>query len=154
MRIKLDYSFSIYLYISRHVWRGIFIQSSFQSISFNWEHMFFKCCSNKTNGWLSICEPEMTGEKTDLMNRIAITSQWGYTYVGSTYYTIIAFIWGMHRKLSIRRWLTTWCSSRMKAITVLLYRNYSKMFKNVNVLFLRRLQNNFRYSKYNYETGL
>jgi hypothetical protein len=26
------------------------------------------------------------------------------------------------------RWLTTWCSPHMKAITVLIYRNYSKMF--------------------------
>jgi len=26
------------------------------------------------------------------------------------------------------RWLTTWCSHYMKAITVLLYRNYSKMY--------------------------
>jgi len=51
----------------------------------------------------------------------------------------------------------------MKAITVLLYRNYSKMFKkNLNVLFYRRQpqknekknNNNFRYSKYNYGSGL
>ena len=59
-------------------------------------------------------------------------------------FAIIAFIWGEHRKLSTQGWLfspwaldrgkttsrqlTTWCSSHMKAITVLLYRNYSKMF--------------------------
>jgi hypothetical protein len=45
----------------------------------------------------------------------------------------IAFIWGEHRKLS-----TLGCSPHMKAITVLIYRNYSKMFKNLNVLFYRR----------------
>jgi len=49
----------------------------------------------------------------------------------------------------------------MKAITVLIYRNYSKMFKNLNVLFYRRQQQKqkqkqkrFRYSKYNYGSGL
>jgi len=36
----------------------------------------------------------------------------------------------------------------MKAIAVLLYRNYSMMFKNYIVLFSRR-QSNFRYRKYN-----
>jgi hypothetical protein len=46
----------------------------------------------------------------------------------------------------------------MKAITVLIYRNYSKMFKNWNLLvYIRKKRyikknkkNNFRYSKYNY----
>ena len=53
------------------------------------------------------------------------------------------------------RWLTTWCSPHMKAITVLIYRNYSKIFiTNLNVLFCRRQRNNFRYRKYNYGTGL
>ena len=42
----------------------------------------------------------------------------------------------------------------MKAITVLLYRNYPKMFKKMNVLFCRRQQNNFCYRKYNYRTRL
>ena len=36
----------------------------------------------------------------------------------------------------------------------LLYRNYSKMFMNMNILFCRRKQNNFRYIKYNYGKGL
>ena len=72
--------------------------------------------------------------------------------------TIIAFIWGEHRKLS-----TLGCSPHTKAITVLIYRNYSKMFKNLNVLFYRRQQQkqkqkqkqkHFRYSKYNYGSGL
>ena len=39
----------------------------------------------------------------------------------------------------------------MKAITVLLYRNY---FQNLNVLLYRRQQNNFWYRKYNYRTRL
>jgi len=35
-----------------------------------------------------------------------------------------------------------------------LYRNYSKMFNNFNVLFCRRQQDNFRDSSKHYETGL
>ena len=42
-------------------------------------------------------------------------------------YTIITFIWGKHGKMSNSRGLTTWCSPHMKALTVLLYRNYPKM---------------------------
>ena len=65
---------------------------------------------------------------------------------------IIAFIWGELRKLSTWGWLfsqralssgettswgfTTWCSPHMKAITVLLYQNYSKMFKTSLVCFV------------------
>ena len=51
------------------------------------------------------------------------------------------------------RGLTTCCSPHMKAITVLLYRKYSKMFITWIVI-CRRQQNNFRYSKYNYGSGL
>ena len=51
------------------------------------------------------------------------------------------------------RGLTTWCSHHMKVITVLVYRNYSKMF--ITWIFVcRRQQNNFRYRKYNYGTKL
>ena len=57
---------------------------------------------------------------------------------------LLPSLWGEHRKLLTQGWLfspwaldrgkttsrqlTTWCSSHMKAVTVLLYRNYSKMF--------------------------
>jgi hypothetical protein len=70
-------------------------------------------------------------------------------------YTIITLIRGEHRKLSIRgllfypkvldrgkttsRGLTPWSSPHMNAIAVLLYWNYSKMFRNLNVLLYRRL---------------
>jgi hypothetical protein len=70
-------------------------------------------------------------------------------------YTIISCMRCKHRKLSTRgrlmspcalnnpkkttsRGLTTWCSPHMKVITVLLYRNFSKMLSNSNVLFCRR----------------
>jgi hypothetical protein len=70
-------------------------------------------------------------------------------------YTSMAFMRCKHRKLSTRgrlispsalnnprkttsRGLPTWCSPHMKVITVLLYRNYSKMLSNSNVLFCRR----------------
>jgi hypothetical protein len=74
--------------------------------------------------------------------------------------TIIAFIWDEYpeggcfpREKTTSRGLTIWCSPHTKAITALLYRKYSGMFYNLNVMFWRK-QNNFRYRKCNYGTGL
>ena len=44
---------------------------------------------------------------------------------------IVVFPEGFSSRKTTSRGLTTWCSPHIKAITVLLYRNYSKMFKNV-----------------------
>jgi hypothetical protein len=44
---------------------------------------------------------------------------------------IVVFPEGLSSRKTTSRGLTTWCSPHIKAITVLLYRNYSKMFKNV-----------------------
>ena len=78
---------------------------------------------------------------------------WSYNHNALLlHYIIIGFIWRERRKLSSRgwwfsstdsisRWLTTWCSPNTKAMIILLYRNCSKMFKNLNVLFCWRQYN-------------
>ena len=75
----------------------------------------------------------------------------------SDQYTIIALIWGEHRKLSPRgkatsERLTTWYSSHVKANTVLLYWNYSEMFNTW--LFCFVVENKLIQRKYNYGTRI
>ena len=57
------------------------------------------------------------------------------------------------REKTISGGLTTWWLPHMKAITVLLYRNFGDVY-NLNVLFCRRQHNNFWHNKYNHGSGL
>jgi hypothetical protein len=77
-----------------------------------------------------------------------------YIQWGIKQYTIIAFIWGEHLKLTTSRGLTTLCSTHLKAITVLLSRNYFNMFKTWMFYVVEDNKIIFGFRKYNCETGL
>ena len=60
---------------------------------------------------------------------------------------------GVRSREKTSRALTSWFSPHIATITVLLYRNYSKMFR-IWLFFCNRQQNNFWYRKCNYGTEL